>query len=186
MMGSGGSAPSDAQGVFSLLAVLANPEAAKQHLEQVAADKKIALDTLAEAHAVGAKNVKIKAEQDEYHARLLKALDESVAKHQDALIAHHEHVKVTTSELDRREQDLGAYQQSLTTRQLHLDHIEATQGGKHAAREKECERREHAVLTREEYVAKTEKQAAEAKAFAETAKADWERRVEHLKAAGAI
>lgn len=184
-MGGGGSSP-DTQGVYGLLGLLADPAAFKGKLDQLTAEKQAALAALTEAQHTKDETLKLKEAHAAEHAKHLAELVPLREAHQAKVAAHAEHVRETDAAHAVRAKQLDDHEKHLAKKQTILEQYEEAQGPRHVARNKVVTEREQSVKTREELLKAQEKQAAEALAFAETAKADWERRVNLLKAAGAV
>lgn len=153
--------PAETAAAYTLLAIIADPKAAQQRLDEIAAEKQDAIDVIKRAQAQAIDLDTKRAEIDAALATETKIRDENATL------------------FETRSKQLADQEASLADRKDHADSREADLAGRESAvteREAEVKAREDQVFAREQ----AEKQLTEA---AKSLKSEYEQKVAALRAA---
>lgn len=162
------STPAETSALFALLAVIADPTAAKARLDELVAEKLAALDAVAEADG------KLKA-AEAAEAAGNDARDKAALQHESGLVD----IAEKTTELDARARKI-ALREAATSDML------ATIGAKEVdltKQEADLTERAAAIVAREEEVVARETMAETLEAEAQALKTEYETKIAALKAA---
>lgn len=154
----------DTMGAYAIIALAADPKAAKTRLDQLVAEKQAALDALAKAQ-----------EESEKAAAATAAVAQAKADTEAA----RKHAEANAAERAK----LAGVANDLATRKAAVDDARAQLDQDIIARGAKCEEREQALLAREVAAEARERRLAEQEAAAKAAQADYESRRDRLLAA---